>query len=101
MGKISNCPLCKASITMIKKVEHAATTDQKVYSQSIPCDYTSSDIFIPMEQEFPHNNLEVYLSILNYILITRISILVRAQAFALGMTIFCDKSLKCLALLSI
>nr|XP_012573193.1 uncharacterized protein LOC101495587 isoform X2 [Cicer arietinum] len=58
MGKISNCPLCKASITMIKKVEHAATTDQKVYSQSIPCDYTSSDIFIPMEQEFPHNNLE-------------------------------------------
>ncbi|WJX70759.1 glutathione peroxidase [Trifolium repens] len=58
MGKISNCPLCKAIITRIMKVEDAATTDQKAYSQTIPCDNISSDIFIPMDQEFPDNNLE-------------------------------------------
>jgi hypothetical protein len=61
MGKISNCPLCKAIITRIMKVEDAATTDQKAYSQTIPCDNISSDIFIPMDQEFPDNNLEVCL----------------------------------------
>ncbi|GAU45750.1 hypothetical protein TSUD_286110 [Trifolium subterraneum] len=57
-GKISNCPLCKAIITKIMKVEHAATTDQKAYSQTIPRDNISSDIFIPVDQEFPDNNLE-------------------------------------------
>jgi hypothetical protein len=43
------------------KVEDAATTDQKAYSQTIPRDNISSDIFIPMDQEFPDNNLEVCL----------------------------------------
>ncbi|KAL2335319.1 hypothetical protein Fmac_016532 [Flemingia macrophylla] len=58
MRKTSTCPLCKASFVMIKKVEHAATADQKVYSQTIPSDNSASDIFIPMDQELQVNMFE-------------------------------------------
>ncbi|RDY10575.1 BRCT domain-containing protein, partial [Mucuna pruriens] len=58
LGKTSTCPLCKASFVMIKKVEHAVTTDQKIYSQTIPSDDSASDIFIPMGQELPDNIFE-------------------------------------------
>ncbi|XP_027358946.1 uncharacterized protein LOC113867706 [Abrus precatorius] len=58
MGKISTCPLCKASFVMIKKVEHAVTTDQKVYSQTIPWDNSASDIFLPMDPELSDNIFE-------------------------------------------
>ncbi|XP_057481309.1 uncharacterized protein LOC130768300 [Actinidia eriantha] len=51
--KISTCPLCKASFVSITKVDDAVSSDQKIYSQSIPCDPSRMDIFILPDGEAP------------------------------------------------
>ncbi|OVA06435.1 BRCT domain [Macleaya cordata] len=50
--KVSTCPLCKASFVSITKVEDAASTDQKIYSQTIPdASSAAKDIFVLSDWE--------------------------------------------------
>ncbi|KAE8707830.1 Detected protein of confused Function [Hibiscus syriacus] len=45
------CPLCKARFTSITKVEDAAISDQKVFSQTIPCATPTLDVPVLSDQE--------------------------------------------------
>ncbi|KAI4346789.1 hypothetical protein L6164_007657 [Bauhinia variegata] len=57
--KLLTCPLCKMSFAHIIKVDDAASTDQKVYSQTIPCEIPTSDVFILADRESPNYGSEI------------------------------------------
>ncbi|XP_047957841.1 uncharacterized protein LOC125203519 isoform X2 [Salvia hispanica] len=44
--KTSTCPLCKASFMCITKVEDAASSDQKIYSQNMPKDSSKTNLYV-------------------------------------------------------
>ncbi|GKA05330.1 BRCT domain-containing protein [Tanacetum coccineum] len=46
MKKVSKCPLCKASFYSIQKMEEAVSSEQKIYSQTIPNDSFATDVYI-------------------------------------------------------
>ncbi|KAI4320337.1 hypothetical protein MLD38_033833 [Melastoma candidum] len=54
----STCPLCKTSFMCIMKVEDAAGSDQKTYSQTIPHD-PSTNVYVLSEQEFLTNGAQL------------------------------------------
>lgn len=51
MKKVSTCPLCKASFYSIKKMEDALSSDQKIYSQTVPNENASMDVYILQHAE--------------------------------------------------
>ncbi|KAF5749954.1 hypothetical protein HS088_TW03G00281 [Tripterygium wilfordii] len=58
--EISTCSLCKAIFFSITKVEDAVTSDQNIYSQTIPCASSIMDIFILNDQERSRVGTEVH-----------------------------------------
>ncbi|KAK6913449.1 Zinc finger, C3HC4 RING-type [Dillenia turbinata] len=53
MRRTLGCPLCKASFLSIMKVDYVASSDQKIYLQSIPCPQSAANIFILPDGNIP------------------------------------------------
>ncbi|XP_042020183.1 uncharacterized protein LOC121767919 isoform X1 [Salvia splendens] len=52
--KTSTCPLCKASFMCITKVEDAASSDQKIYSQNMPKDSSKTNLYVLPGETYNH-----------------------------------------------
>lgn len=44
--KTPTCPLCKVSFTSVTKVEGVASSDQKIFSQTMPTSTSNTDVFV-------------------------------------------------------
>lgn len=60
--RASTCPLCKASFLSITKVEDAACTDQKIYSQTVPHALSSTDVYLVADLDTVSPGAQVTLS---------------------------------------
>ncbi|XP_039157904.1 LOW QUALITY PROTEIN: uncharacterized protein LOC104419478 [Eucalyptus grandis] len=58
--KTSTCPLCKTSFVSITKVEDSSGSQQKIYSQTIPHDQSTSEVYVVTDQGRMSSRAEVH-----------------------------------------
>lgn len=50
----TSCPMCRKSFTCITKLDNAASSDQKAYSQSVPNDSLKTKVYVLPDEMHPH-----------------------------------------------